>query len=592
MMKLIVKSQEGSKTLDIHKEKSILSLLQEANIYLSAPCDGRGTCGKCKIKVLKGNLGITLKDQVHFSHEELDRGYRLACSAYPEGDIEIAIETVEKGFAVVTEFQGYNNRINHGFEVIDIDLSDGNWQDTKSMVGAIQRNLGKTYKVSYKALKRLSVITNPYISTSSLHERSSLQLLVKDTNIVDVFYKETIGLYGVAIDIGTTTLGFHLINLQQGEIIKTYSMLNSQRIYGADVIARVQRANAGKLEVLNQLIKQDIITGIENLLKDADIDKGNIYSIAIAGNTTMLHLLLKLSPETLGQFPFTAVTLELISFSFKEIFDSPLLDCGVVLLPGLDAYIGADIVAGVLYHEFSKTEEINMLIDIGTNGEMVIGNKHSMLATATAAGPAFEGGNITCGTGCIMGAITSITYNGQTFNYETMGNKKPVGICGSGIIDIMAEGLRYGWIDSTGRLSEAFSNGEVVFYQNSGGDRINFTQKDIREVQLAKSALRSGIECLIKQYDVDYDAIKRIYLAGGFGSNINIEAAMKIGLLPREFKDKIKFVGNTSLGGAVKYLLDRNCGKDLEAIMKAAKPINLSTDPQFNHLFMENMLFQ
>ncbi|SNS13318.1 protein of unknown function [Anaerovirgula multivorans] len=238
-----------------------------------------------------------------------------------------------------------------------------------------------------------------------------------------------------------------------------------------------------------------------------------------------------------------------------------------------------------------QSEKVNMLIDIGTNGEIVIGKKDRMLATATAAGPALEGGNISCGTGCIAGAIASVTYQKDAFIYEVIGNQQPIGMCGSGIIDTIAEGLRHGWIDSTGRLAETFANGEVVVYHNDKEGSIKITQKDIREIQLAKSALRSGIECLMQEYGASSNDINHVYLAGGFGSNINIENAVRIGLIPEELKDKIKISGNTSLGGTVKYLLDKNCKENLDTIVEKAKAINLSMSPQFNHLFIENMFY-
>ncbi|AOY74946.1 ASKHA domain-containing protein [Clostridium formicaceticum] len=585
---MIVNTSKGQKKLSILEGKTILQLLQENDIYLSAICGGRGACGKCKIKVLKGSLPITLKDEKYFSKEELEKGYRLACSAYPEEGLEITMDFSEEDFIIVNEFCRRFRKIDSRLHIVDISLEDIDWHKINSMHLAIQSKLQESYQLSYKGLKALSNLLDDAVQTSN---KSSVQLLVKDNIILDAFSKEAIQTYGIAIDIGTTTLGFHLLDLQTGEIEGTYSQLNSQRMYGADVITRIQSATTGNLEKLKVAIIKDIVTGVEKLLSNTGINKRFIYSTTIAGNTTMLHLLLGLSPRSLGQFPFTSTILSLMEYNFEKVLQSNLLDCSVDLLPGIDAYVGADIVAGILHHEMFQTEKVTMLIDIGTNGEIVIGNRAGFLATATAAGPALEGGNISCGTGCITGAITSVIYDGGNFQYKTIGDEKPIGLCGSGIIDMVAEGLKHGWIDKTGRLSEIFLNGEVILYQDEKNGVIKLTQKDIREIQLAKSALRSGIKCLMEQYGVDYGGIDCVYLAGGFGSNINIESAVRIGLIPEELKEKIQISGNSCLGGVVKYLLDKSCKQYLTAIVNKAKAINLSSDLKFNDLFINNIYF-
>ncbi|MFZ5967530.1 MAG: ASKHA domain-containing protein [Bacillota bacterium] len=587
-MNIIVKTGKVTKQILGTKDKSILNLLHENNLYISALCGGRGTCGKCKIRVLNGRLPISPKDESYFSKSKLDKGFRLACAAYPQEDVEIMIEASEEEFEAVTGFEGEDGCIDSGFRVMDVDLRDINWQKVKSIHSAIESKLDKSYTLSYKALKNLSFLLNSYMQDA---DKKPLQLLVKGTTVLDVFYERDIEAYGIAIDIGTTTLGFHLVDLLAGRIKGSHSLLNTQRMHGADVITRIQNAASGGLEQLKHLIMQDILEGISCLLEDGDCDNRFVYSVTTAGNTTMMHLLLGLSPESLGQFPFASTTLSLMEQPFEKLFGSSLLDCEVIVFPGMDAYVGADIVAGIFHHRMFKTDQVNMLIDIGTNGEIVIGNRDRILATATAAGPAFEGGNISCGTGCIAGAIAALRYNKDAFDYEVIGNREPFGICGSGVIDTIAEGLKIDWIDMTGRLSEAFSNGEIPIYQNESGVSIKLSQKDIREIQLAKSALRSGVECLIKVYGIDYDGIDHVYLAGGFGSNLSIENTVRIGLIPEELKDKIVISGNTCLGGLVKYLLNQEYQNDLESIFDIASAINLSNDPDFNSLFIENMYF-
>ncbi|SET81802.1 Uncharacterized 2Fe-2 and 4Fe-4S clusters-containing protein, contains DUF4445 domain [Natronincola peptidivorans] len=592
-MKLSIKNQPNNQELIIMPDQSILNLLQEKNIYISALCGGRGTCGKCKIKILKGELPVTSRDEEYFSKKELEQGYRLACSAFPENDLEIIIDALEEDFAIITGFQVEDRTIDNGFETRSIDIKDVDWQNIKSIDLAIQSKLDKPYQFSYKALKQLSFLQNTYIETTNEDDRQPLHLLIRDTMILDVFYKESFKIYGVAIDIGTTTLGFHLIDLENGQVIKTYASTNSQRIYSADVISRIQSAASGNLEALSSSIKKDILKAIEALLVTTGIDKRFVYSIAIAGNTTMLHLLLGLSTEALGQFPFTTTTLSLTEYPSYYVFENTYLDCNVTLLPGIDAYVGADIVAGILHHEMFNTDKVNMLIDLGTNGEIVIGNKDQLITTATAAGPALEGGNISCGTGSVAGAIASVKFNKVEgrFEYKVIGEQKPIGLCGSGIIDAIAEGLKHEWIDATGRLSESFTNGEIAICTDKNGISIKLTQKDIREIQLAKSALKSGIECLAKQYGVSYESINNVYLAGGFGSNIDLENAVRIGLIPKELMNKVIISGNTCLGGVTKYLLHKSCKNELERVLKITEAINLSNSQDFNDLFIKNMFY-
>lgn len=587
-MKITARTQTDHKEISSSKDLSILSLLHENDIYISAPCGGRGTCGKCKIKVLKGNLQVSKQDELYFTKEELNRGYRLACCALPKEDLEIMIESADEGFDIMTAYHEGSQTADSGMDIVEVSLEGTDWSEIKSAHLALEKKLDKPLHPTPKALRKLSAAFNKYNATKA---SKPFKLVMVEEKLIDVYYDEAIELYGIAIDIGTTTLGFQLIDLLTGKPRVNHSGLNSQRTFGADVITRIQNGSSGYLEKLNNLIVTDIVKGIENLLEKGSVDKRFIYKVAITGNTTMLHFLLGLNSETLGQYPFTSITNSLLNFDFSVIFNTGLLECEVVLLPCMDTYVGGDIVAGILHHIMFETDKISMLIDIGTNGEIVIGNRNSILATATAAGPALEGGNISCGIGCVNGAITSIKFKDGKFEYSVLGNGSPIGICGSGIIDIISEGLENGWIDETGHLSKEFVNGYISITDGESNN-ILFSQKDIREVQLAKSAVRSGIECLIQEYGTDYEEIDRVYLAGGFGSGIAIENAVRIGLIPRQLQGKIIISGNSSLGGAVKYLLDKKSRYSIEKVLNLGKTINLSMNPHFNNLFIENMFFK
>jgi uncharacterized 2Fe-2S/4Fe-4S cluster protein (DUF4445 family) len=357
--------------------------------------------------------------------------------------------------------------------------------------------------------------------------------------------------------------------MEKGERIHGYTMVNSQRYLGADVITRIKLASEGKQNELHQLLIDDIHRGIAVFSKD-------ITHMVITGNTTMLHLLLNQPCESLGQFPFTPFTVATQTIS--------IADCEAYVLPGISAFVGADIVAG-LY--FCGIENLSLFIDLGTNGEMALCTRDKIYVTSTAAGPAFEAGNITHGMGSVTGAIAHVRIdkNKNVIN-ETIGNTHPVGLCGTGVVSLAAELVRHKITDETGLLDdEYFDDGFPLT------DNIIFTQKDMREIQLAKSAVRSGIEILLETAGLTCDDIQKLYLAGGFGHKMDLHSAVTLGIIPKVLQEKVISVGNAALGGAVRTLLKKDAPSDVTAITEKAEEINLSAHPKFNTYFMEYMMF-
>ena len=404
--------------------------------------------------------------------------------------------------------------------------------------------------------------------------------------------------YDIAIDIGTTTIAISLIGRNSGKVKCTYTAVNRQRAYGADVIARIQASNEGKGEALRDCIRQDLYDGIHKIQEDAGLDAKQIHRIAIAGNTTMGHLLMGYSCETLGVAPFTPVNIDTIHTTFAELFagiagsDEEEPEAEIVLLPGISTYVGADIAAGMLRCGFEKKEKPCLLIDLGTNGEMAIGTGEKILVTSTAAGPAFEGGNISCGMGSVRGAICGVSINGTDVSCQTIGDAPAVGLCGTGVIETVAELLQNEWIDETGMLEEDYFDDGFVLAQTPEGKDISFSQKDVREIQLAKSAVRAGMETLLLRFGVGYEDIDQVFLAGGFGYRMNLDKAIAIGLLPEELHDKIVAVGNSSLGGAVTYLTESDAVKRLDQIVSVSEEIGLSADKDFNRFYTDYMFFE
>lgn len=417
--------------------------------------------------------------------------------------------------------------------------------------------------------------------------------------------------YAVAIDLGTTTLAFVLADQTSGQVVHTITMLNSQRGYGADVLSRIQASVEGKKDELRASIQNDLCGGIERLLKECRTTEKivsesnqqtiNIEHIVISGNTTMVHLLMGYDCSSLGLYPFTPVNTETIIGTAEEILGYRQKDnvIKVTVLPGISAFVGGDIVSGLFALGFAENDKPCLFVDLGTNGEIVLGNADRMLTTSVAAGPAFEGGNISCGTGSVPGAICAVQINEtgvSDIRIKTIKDAMPCGICGTGIIETIAELYKCGLVDETGLLAdEYFDNGFILVKAKEGGMDENkphhpivITQQDIRQFQLAKAAVRTGIEILMKEYGITADDIDKVYIAGGFGYHLDVTKAASIGLIPPELNDKTTAVGNTSLAGAVKYMTDSNAAQAIEKIKNASEDIILANDDDFQEHYLKN----
>lgn len=367
---------------------------------------------------------------------------------------------------------------------------------------------------------------------------------------------------GVAIDIGTTTVA--LARFENGREVSVRTELNAQRRFGTDVLSRIEAANRGRGAELQALISYQLA----EMIKESGAEKDRVV---IAGNTAMISLLMGYSCVDMGVYPFVSKNLDNIFTGNRSIAG------------GISTFVGGDITSGLYMCGFDESEDVNLFIDLGTNGEMAIGNRDRILCTSTAAGPAFEGGRISCGTGSVEGAVCAV--NLKDGRLDTIGNKPPCGICGTGITELAAELLDAGLMDRTGLLSESLGGAYALT------DDISFTQKDVREFQTAKAAIRAGIEVLLREYGLPESEICNVYIAGGFGKRLNIEKACRTGLLPERFLGRYRAVGNSSLGGCVK-LLETGDGFDrLNLIKKAALDFALAQNPQFTELFIKYMDF-
>ena len=396
--------------------------------------------------------------------------------------------------------------------------------------------------------------------------------------------------YGIAIDIGTTTIAVQLLSLDSGARISTYSGINHQRSFGADVISRIKASTEGKEEALRASIQHDLVQGIQKVIEDISTDQ--VQEIVIAGNTTMIHLLMGYDCKSLGEYPFTPVNIKPIESTYAEIFEDNLLEARVRIIPGISTFVGGDITAGLYSCGMDEQETYSMLIDLGTNGEMALGNQEKMIVTSTAAGPAFEGGNIEWGVGSLEGAIAGVKIVNGKAQVRTIGKKIPIGICGTGVIETVAELIKAELVDETGCLDDEYFDDGFPLAVTDNGEEIVFTQQDVREIQLAKAAVRAGIETLFLRYGIKKEQVSHVYLAGGFGFKLDCEKAIEIGMIPAEFADKVEAVGNSALGGAIKCLLSEDGWKRMEQIGGNSDEINLSADKDFNQFYMDYMFLE
>jgi uncharacterized 2Fe-2S/4Fe-4S cluster protein (DUF4445 family) len=385
--------------------------------------------------------------------------------------------------------------------------------------------------------------------------------------------------HALAIDIGTTTVVVFLLKLSTGERMDTFSFLNPQAEYGLDVISRInftiEKSNG--LSLLRSLIVNAINAGIDQLSKRNAIHSDSIVKTVVAANTTMLHLLIGEDPRGIAFAPFTPMFIneKVMAFNNSEL----------ILLPSISAYVGADITAGIAVTPMTRSEKNALFIDIGTNGEMAIGNRNGYICCSTAAGPAFEGAKIECGMGGIAGAISGYK-NGK---YETIGHLKPVGICGSGLIDIIAWLLEQNIASPEGLLEEPYTI--VPTDETAHGKAIVITPRDVRETQLAKAAIAAGIRVLIQQAGLTYNDVECVYLAGGFGSYIDVKSAIRIGLLPKELTGKIKAVGNTAGTGAFLAAKNDLFRDEIKQVAEKCRYIELSGLMEFNDAYIDEMIF-
>lgn len=589
---------EGKKIL-AQEDTTLLEAAILAGLKPDAPCGGKGTCGKCLADVriagkketkkacefrIHSDLTATFRTKTE-NHKILTKGFSRSYSTEPAVvSLNICVEPCKKGEST-SDWQRLCEAISK-----ELVIQKPNWK-----IDSFPVQVPLTAKL-YEFLKE-----NQYKINVVLYEQEILALREQKRPV-----------YAVAFDIGTTTVVGYLLSLESGEEISSVSCLNPQSEFGADVIGRSDYALAHGTDSLSNVIQQALQEVILKLVKQADISTEDIYVTTVVGNTCMHHLFLGISPAALVHAPYNATVNEAIVLMAKDYGLPTHPSSKLLVLPNIAGFVGADTIGVLLATDFDHLEPITLAIDIGTNGEMVLGNKERMVACSTAAGPAFEGAKITYGMRGAKGAIDHVHFEGDQFVMSVIGNQKPTGICGSGLMDLIAVLLKYGFLDTSGKLfgqeevqhDVAAANKErlitlegkkafVVAFakETEQGEAILLTQQDIREVQLAKGAMAAGISLMAEHLSIGLSEIEQVFIAGAFGNYMEPESACAIGLIPQILKDKIVPIGNAAGEGAKIAALSRWEYEHAKAFARKVEFLELASNPNFQDCFVDELEF-
>lgn len=570
------------------------------------PCGGKGLCGKCRVRLRRGSLSPPgPEESAHLSAAELESGLRLACLARVE-DADVEVELPAPGQASwATEGPETSFPLDPPVRVVELELGPpmmgaGN-DDESRLVAAVAFSMAGRGPDSAEPSAPTRVALGALADLARLcRAPGRLGAVVEGENIIGVRSAGRRDL-GLGVDLGTTSIAVRLVDLGTGQSLGQAAALNDQRRFGADVISRIEACSRGFLRELHDLAASRIRKTAADLARGALADADDIVSIAVAGNPTMIHLLAGVDPEAIARAPFVP------AFSATRIEDAAALDlaagpgCAAILLPGVSAYVGSDIVAGMVSVGLPGMSGRSLYLDLGTNGEIAIGGRDGVLCCAAAAGPAFEGAGIQMGCAGVVGAIDSVWLEEDDLRVSTIGGAQAIGVCGSGLISAIAALLDSGLVDSTGRIAdedEAMglpkalasrladgAGGRLVYLDENR--RVYLSQADIRAAQLAKAAIAAGIDVLMASGPPP----DRVFLAGGFGSLVDPAAAARIGLIPTACADTAIAVGNASLAGAAAAVLSRRALKEISELRRAAAYVELSGSAEFNAAYMERMLF-
>lgn len=606
----LITFQPSGVTVTAEPGTELLDAALQAGVEIELPCGGKGTCGECAVHIISGDVDTEYSGIV--SEVALDDGYVLACKTrIMNSDIAVSVPQyrtrtsgsfVEESIDLDTirsellpsedEYDPLAVKLN--VDVPQPQKADG-FSDLDRLTISLQRKLGKK-----DVIYPLSVMRQAADALRAENGNISLTVVRRD----DLFHvtriepgDRTAHNYGIVVDVGTTTVSVQLVFVLRGQILTTLSDYNRQITCGLDVISRINYARRpGRLEELRTRVLETINDLVKQAAEVTGIKPDEISSGVISGNTTMTHLLLGLNPEYIRLDPYTATVFEIPFLTAGEIGINVNPQSPIAVSPSVGSYVGGDITAGILCSDLVRdVEEVSLFIDIGTNGELVVGNRDFLITCACSAGPAFEGGGITCGMRAAAGAIDRVDVDPDSgrAHYETISNVPPRGICGSGMISLLANLFLTGWIDAAGKLNRSRTSAAIEISGRSArytivpdadsaaGHAITVDEHDIENIIRAKAAIYSACSLVLEQVGIGFNDLTTIYLAGGFGRSLDVEKAIVIGLLPDLPREKFHYIGNSSLKGGYMVLVSRNHRQGQLDHARRMTYIELSTDPGY-----------
>ena len=560
------------KQIEVPDGTTILEAEIQAGLCPDAPCGGQGKCGKCLVKV-NGEIVKACQTPVHS---------------------EMKVDTLisSQKHAILTEGLNRPVAFKPGLFIHPVKLDKAIAGDNRS---DWERLVTEVRKAS--DLEMTHVEPNLKLAASLFDKRKEGEdwFAIHTRDSILELKKEKPKAYMTAFDIGTTTVVGYLMDAENGTVCAIESMMNPQAQYGADVIMRANYALEHGVEALSSCIQTAIDELLHKLAKKKKIQPEEIYQVSIVGNTCMHHLFLGISPGSLVHAPYNPAFSERLTLKAKEYGLHIHPQAQLLMLPDIAGYVGADTCGCLVALRQDLKDEISLMIDIGTNGEMVLGNKEKMATCSTAAGPAFEGAKIECGMRGAAGAVDHVAYEDGSWTYTTVDHQPAIGLCGSGLIDLVAQLYKAGLIDEMGHLESGQENDSIFVLvppEKAGNEKgVYLTQKDVREVQLAKAAIAAGIQLLMKELGITEKEIQKIYIAGAFGNYMNPASACAIGLLPPELEHLVEPVGNAAGEGAKIALLNTDELEATDRLVKSIRFLELAASAEFQDTFVDELAF-
>jgi uncharacterized 2Fe-2S/4Fe-4S cluster protein (DUF4445 family) len=589
--------------IKVGDDESLLAAAQKGGVALAAVCGGVGVCGACKVRLVNGVLTPprTVEQQL-FSPEEISKGWRLACQAMPRSDLKIEIPPESMTTTQRLQLEGMMGEIplDPVVEAVDLEIPVPSLMDLRADA---DRLVGALVKAGFPELKfSLPVLTQ--FSRRMREQHWSGRILIRGREEIIGVLETSSVYYGLAVDIGTTKMAAFLVDLTTGRTVAKQGVMNPQIAFGEDVVSRIAYANVdeGHRLALQERLVDALNELLEALCLQVGVTVDRVADLVVVGNTAMHHLFAGLGVRQLGQAPYVAAASSAIQFPAREIGLKTAPGAAVYLPPNIAGYVGADHVAMLLASRARQQPGVTVALDIGTNTEISLAKEDRLVSCSCASGPAFEGAHIHAGMRAIPGAIERAQFYEDAWHLSTIDDEPSVGICGSGILDIVAELLRTGQIDHTGRFSDRAHDyrdlekgGAIRLVPETlaGTDQdILVLRGDIREIQLAKAAIRAGIDALLRETNTQPEEIDHFIIAGAFGTYLHLESAVRIGMFPRLPREHYHQIGNAAGAGAQMMLISRSCRENAKEILEKMSYIELTTDAGFMDAFVDAITFE